>query len=143
MKHKGQFTKVGKSKRHIYGPKGLLVCGYPEKERADFLKFIDKVGLSGIRIVFASSNDLGTSVSDILTHENNAGFVGASNMPRAIVMSGLTQNELHRLLAAYRKAGFTHQIWATLTPISEKWPLEHLLNELQTENKAMNKKMKK
>jgi hypothetical protein len=126
----------------MYGPRGLLVCGYPEEERSDFLKLVDKVGLSGIRIVFAASHDLGTSVGDILTHENKTGFVGTSNIPRAVVMSGFTQNELHRLMAAYRKAEFARQIWATLTPISEQWPLEQLLNELQTENKAMKNKRK-
>ena len=54
-----------------------------------------------------------------------------------LLMSGLTQNELHRLMAAYRNAGRSRQIWATLTPFSEKWPLEHLLNELQAEERAM------
>ena len=142
MKHKGQFTKIGKSKNRMYGPKGLLVCGYPEEERTDFLKLVDEVGLVGIRIVFASSHDLGASVGGILAHENKAGIVGPSNMQRAVVMSGLTQNELHRLMADYRKAGFARQIWATLTPVSEKWPLEQLLNELQAEDKAMKNKRK-
>ena len=54
----------------MYGPKGLLVCGYPEEERTDCLKLVDKLGLAGIRIVFGSSRDLGKSVGDILTHEN-------------------------------------------------------------------------
>ncbi len=142
MRHKGQFTKVRKSKKRMYGPRGLLVCGYPEEEQTGFLKLVDQVGLSGIRVVFASARDLGTSVGDILTHENKAGFVGDTNMSRAVVMSGLTQKELHLLLAAYRKAGFASQIWATLTPISEEWPLENLLNELQAENKAMKNKKK-
>jgi hypothetical protein len=142
MKHKGQFAKVGKSKKRMYGPRGLLICGYPEEERTDFLKLVDQVGLSGLRVVFATSHDLETSVGDILTHENKAGFVSASDMPRAVVMSGFTQKELHLLLAAYRKAGFAGQIWATLTSISKEWPLEKLLNELQAENKAMNNKRK-
>lgn len=137
MKHKGSFTKIAKSEERMYGPKGLLVCGYPEEERADLIKLADKVGLGGIRVVFAASHDIGTSIGDILCHENKAGFEDESSMPRAVVMSGLTQNELHRLMAAYRKAGRPRQIWATLTPFSEKWPLEHLLNELQAEERAM------
>jgi hypothetical protein len=137
MKHKGSFTKIAKSEKRMYGPKKLLVCGYPEEERAGFIKLTDKVGLGGIRVIFATSHDLGTSIGDILSHENKVGLKGESNMPRAVVMSGLSQNELHRLMAAYRKAGRSHQIWATLTPFSEKWPLEHLLNELQAEERAM------
>ena len=127
----------------MYGPRGLLVCGYLEEERTDFLQLIEQIGLSGIRVVFASTHDLGTSVGDLLTRENKIGFEYPSDMPRAVVMSGLTQNELHQLLAAYRKEGFLRQIWATLTPVSEKWPLENLLKELQAENKAMKNKRKK
>jgi hypothetical protein len=139
MKHKGSFTKIAKSKKRMYGPRGLLVCGYPEEERAGFIKLADKIDLGGVRVVFATSHDLGTSIGDILCHENKAGFEGESVMSRAVVMSGLTQNELHRLMAAYRKAGRPHQIWATLTPFSEKWPLGHLLDELQAEGRAMKK----
>ena len=35
MKHKGQFTKVEKSKKRMYGDRGLLVCGYRQEERTD------------------------------------------------------------------------------------------------------------
>jgi len=140
MKHKGRFTKIGKSEKRMYGPKGLLVCGHPEEERTDFLKLVDKAGLAGIRVFFVSSHDLGTNVGDILTHEKEAGSAGVSNMPRAVIMSGLTHNELHSLMAAYREAGFARQIWATLTHVSEKWPLKDLLNELQAEQRAMETK---
>lgn len=137
MKHRGSFTKVAKSEKQMYGPKGLLVCGYPREERADFIKLADKAGLEGIRVVFATSRDLGTSIGNIISCKSKTGLEGESNMPRAVVMSGLTQNELHRLMAAYRKARRSRQIWATLTPFSEKWHLEHLLKELQAEERAI------
>ncbi len=139
MKHKGTFTKIAKSEKCMYGPRALLVCGYPEEERAGFIKLADKVGLKDIRIVFAASHDLETGIGDILCHEDKAGIGDESSMPRAVVISGLTQNELHQLMAAYRKAGRTRQMWATLTPFSEKWPLKHLLTELQAEDRAMKK----
>ena len=143
MEHKGQFTKIGKTDKRIYGPRGLLVCGYTKEERSDFLKFIEKAGPANIQIAFASSVDLGTRVGDVLVKKEEAESVQKSDMPRAVVMSGLTQNELHGLMAAYRQAGFKRQIWATLTPVSEKWPLEVLLKELQAEDKTMKDKAKK
>ena len=140
MNHKGRFTKIDKSEKRMYGPRGLLVCGYPARERRDFIGLADRVGLGGTRVVFATTRDLRTNIGDILCYESETGLKGESIMARAVVMSGLTRNELHRLLAAYRKAGKTPQIWATLTPISEKWPLEYLLNELQSEDRAMKKR---
>lgn len=137
MTHKGEFTKVEKSSERMYGPTGILVCGYIEEDRADFLKLVDKAGLTHIRVVFATTHDLKTRVGEIFSHENMAGLKDESGMPRAVVMSGLTQNELHGLLGAYREAGLVRQIWATMTPVSEAWPLEQLLNELQAEDRAM------
>jgi hypothetical protein len=137
MEHKGRFTKIGRSKERMYGPRGLLVCGYGEGERSGFLKIIGDAGLAGTRVVFASSRDLGTGVGDMLTREHEAGPLEESDMPRAVVMSGLTQDELHNLMGTYKKAGSVPQIWATLTPVSEKWSLKYLLAEVQSEHKAM------
>jgi hypothetical protein len=142
MEQKGQFTKVEKSEKPMYGPRGLLVCGYTEEERTVFLDLVDKAGLAGIRVVFASSRALGTSVGDLLNREGKEESDDAPNMPRAVIMSGLTQNELHNLMAAYRKSGFPRQLWAALTPVSEGWPLEQLLIELETEDRIMKSKGK-
>ena len=139
MKHRGRFTKIGKNKKRMYGPRGLLVCGYPEEERTGFRDLADKAGLGDIRIVFATSRDLEIGTGDILRRENRPGAKGDSDIPRAVVMSGLTQNELHRLMAAYKESGRSRQIWATLTPFSEEWTLKHLLRELRAEEGAMKK----
>jgi len=140
MKHRGRFAKIGKTGKRMYGPGGLVVCGYPQEERADFIELIEEVDLGDIPIVFATSQDLETGMGDILRRENSSGIGGDSGMPRAVVMSGLTQNELHRLMTTYKRTGRPRQIWATLTPFSEEWTLKHLLQELQAEEGAMTKR---
>jgi hypothetical protein len=52
-------------------------------------------------------------------------------------MSGFTQNEVHKIMYAYRQAGLPAQLWATLTPVSENWLLAELLNELVKENEIL------
>ena len=137
MEHKGKFNKVKKSNKPMYGPRALLVCGYLEEEQSVFLGLIEKTGLDGVRVIFATTRDLTKTVGDILSNENFEGSTATSDMSRAVVMSGLTQKELHNLMGTYRKTGFTPQIWAALTPVSEKWPLETLLDHLVEEKKAM------
>lgn len=78
----------------------------------------------------------------MLNTEHKAGPAGTSDMPRAVIMSGLTQNELHLLVRSYREDGLVRQHWATLTPHSEGWTLESLLKELQAEHEAMKNKRK-
>ena len=137
METKGTFAKIGKTEEPMYGPRGLLVCGYAEEERLEFLSMIEKSGLADIRVVFASPLDLEASIGDLLVKKDKAGSVEASGMPRAVIISGLTENELHGLMSAYKQAGFKRQIWAALTPVSEKWPLKFLLEELQAEDRAV------
>lgn len=140
MEQKGEFKKVDKTDKRMYGPRGLLVCGYPEDDRNTFLDFIDKTNISNIPVIFAVNGDIEQNLGDLFTHEHKTGITGLSELPRAVIMSGLSQNELHSLMNAYKKAGFVSQIWATLTPTSESWTLKAILIELLAEAKAMQKK---
>jgi hypothetical protein len=60
-----------------------------------------------------------------------------SGLPRAVIMAGITQNELLRLMGTCKQAGMQPALWATLTPTSATWPLAALLAELAAERKAL------
>ncbi|MBN1106538.1 MAG: DUF3783 domain-containing protein [Deltaproteobacteria bacterium] len=137
MKHKGTFRKVPRSGKRMHGPRALLICGYPEGERGRFLEMLEAIGLGAVPMVFATYEDLDATVGDLLTSSDKAGLEAASPMQRAVVMSGFTQKELHTLMGAYREAGLPHQLWATLTPVSERWPLGTLLRELERESESL------
>ncbi len=139
MEQKGEFNRIGKSGKRMYGPRGLLVCGYTEEERMTFLDFISALNMEDIPIIFAGNKDIGNTLSELLNLIHKAGITGPSDLPRAVIMSGLSQNELHKLMRAYREAGFMSQIWATLTPTSETWTLKSLLIQLLAEARAMQK----
>ena len=79
----------------------------------------------------------GLSVGELAKLDSGTGAGLSSGLPRAVIMSGITQNELHLLMSGCRKAGMKQALWATLTPISETWPLQNLLQELAAEHKAM------
>ncbi len=140
MEQKAEFKKVDKSDKKMYGPRGLLVCGYPEEERETFQEFISKTEMGEIPVIFGINEDVETKLGELFTHEHRAGIKGPSELPRSVIMSGLSQNELHGLMGAYREHGFEKQLWATLTPTSETWTLKALLIELLAEARAMQKK---
>ena len=140
MEQKAEFKKVEKSEKKMYGPRGLLVCGYAEEERKVFLDFTSKIDMSDVPVIFAVNEDVEAKLGELYTHEHKTGITGPSELPRSVIMSGLSQEELHRLMAAYREAGFVSQIWASLTPTSETWTLKALLIELLAEARAMQKK---
>jgi len=139
MEKKAEFSKIDKSDKKMYGPRGLLVCGYPSEERESFLELAEKT-LGEIPLIFAVNTDINITLAGLFKHDHKAGMTGPSDLPRTVIMSGLSQNELHALMGAYRREGFVRQLWATLTPVSENWTLKALLIELLSEAEAMSKK---
>jgi hypothetical protein len=58
------------------------------------------------------------------------GFGGgtASDLPRAVIVAGISEKELHLLMSGCRKAQMQQALWATLTPTSTDWALKDLLS---------------
>ena len=139
---KGEFQKVGKSEERMYGARKLLVCGYPVQDQAPLLSFLEALGFKDLPVVFVTEEDLQLSLETLLNRGDKEGFGIASDMPRAVILSGFTHNDLHELISGYRQYQLPEQLWATLTPISEKWPIADLLDELSKEAQTM-KNMRK
>ena len=134
-----KFEKVEKSSQRMHGPKGILVCGYAPAEHEPLADALAQIGFADRPVIFATDRDAERALIELLSSENRSGMGMPSSMPRAIIMSGFTQEELHILMNAYRKAGLPPQLWATLTPVSENWTLATLLLELSKEDKALKK----
>jgi len=130
----GEFQKIQASDERMYGPKGIVVCGYPSSEHKYFAMFMEEAGFADRPILFARAEDGEKTLKALLGLTSGWGMGEPSDLPRAVIMSGFTQNEVHTIMAAYRQAGLPHQLWATLTPISENWLLGDLLAELLKEN---------
>ena len=133
----GTFHKLGRNEERLYGPKGIIVCGYPPDEQKSLAGALEKLALGDRPAIFASDTDGERTLKELLSSENRYGMNIPSALPRAIIMSGFTQAEVHLLMGAYRQAGLPRQLWATLTPVSETWSLGRLLKELAAEARAM------
>ena len=139
----GEFQKVARSEKPLYGPRKLLLCGFAAEVQPKFIKLLDMIGLSEMPLVWVTEDQAGLSVGELAGLENGSGTGLSSQLPRAIIMSGITQNELHLLMSGCRQAGMQQALWATLTPISETWPLQNLLQELAAEHQAMQARKQK
>jgi len=133
----GKFEKIQDSDERMYGPKGILVCGYPPPEHRFFALFMEKAGFSDRPIIFPTNKDAGRPLKELLCLASGSGMGELAELPRAVIMSGFKQNEVHRIMVAYRQAGLPAQMWATLTPVSENWLLSDLLEELVKENESL------
>jgi len=143
MAQEGTFTKVEKSSEQMYGPKGLLVCGYPESEQQTLLSLLKENELSACPVIFATNGDIQKSLKEAFNLDHKHGQGENSDMKRVAILSGFTQNELHTIMECYKGSTLPIQLWAALTPISENWSVAALLDELSAEHEEMNNKKKK
>lgn len=133
----GEFQKVSRTDRQLYGPRKLLLCGFAAEVQSKFIALLDMIDLAELPLVWVTEDQADLDVGELFRLDNGAGAGLSSQLPRAVIMAGITQNELHLLMSGCRQTGMQQALWATLTPISETWPLKNLLSELAAEHRAM------
>lgn len=135
----GTFKKIGESAEPMYGPRAMLVCGFRPSEQKTLMKLLETARLTDIPVLFAADTDAGTCLGELLTLPDRSERNTCGDMERAVILSGITEIELHQILAGYKTTGLPRPLWATVTPVSEKWALSTLLKELKKERIAMKK----
>ena len=136
------FEKVTASDKLMYGPRKLLLCGFPAEAQPKFKTLLKMIGLADLPVIWAVSEQARLRLADLLDLADGTGEGVSSLLSRAIIVSGITEKELHTLMNACRQTGMKAALWAAVSPTSETWTLEQLLTELEAERTAM-KKMKK
>jgi hypothetical protein len=131
------FSRVEETDKRLYGPRKLLVCGYAAEDQAALRTMLAGLNLADLPLVFAATAQLEWHLKRLLELPAETGLKEESDMRRAVIMSGISEKELHMLLGGYRARGLPAQLWATLTPVTEAWPLRQLLDELAAEHEAM------
>jgi len=133
----GKFEKVGRSDTALYGPRKLLLCGFAVGAQPKFRAVLKMIGFDTVPKIWVGTEQAERVLAELLTLEDEAGAGTPSALPRAVVVAGITESELIRLMTACKKTGMTNALWATLTPTSEHWTVKQLLDELATERRAM------
>ena len=134
------FEKVSSTDKALYGPRKLLLCGFSHSIQPKFNTLLELLGLSAIPKVWVTEAQADILISKLLEFEDGTGWGVSSELPRAIIMAGITQKELHQLMTGCRQSKMKQTLWATLTPTSENWTIQNLLTELAAEHQAMQKK---
>ena len=135
-----KFEKVSPSDTRLYGPRMLLLCGFSQSVQPNFNKLLELIGLSQIPKVWVTDDQADIRVGELATLPDNTGFGISSELPRAIIMAGITQSEMHGLMSGCRKSRMKETLWATLTPTSETWTIQSLLKELAAEHEVMQRR---
>ncbi len=134
---KATFRPIGDSDQHMHGRPAILASGFTPTEQRQLRSQMDEAGLSCVPIVYITADSLSLTPAELagLPGETNAGLT--AELPRVIVLSGLTERQLHLVMDSYRAGDLPRPIWASVTPVSADWTLKSLLVELLKERDAM------
>ena len=136
----GKFEKVTRSEKTLYGPRRLILCGFAAGLQDTFFKILEYSKLPDIDLVWAGEAQADEKIGQIMELPNGTGADIDSTLPRAIVVAGISENDLHNLMNTCQASGMQPPLWAVLTPVSETWPLGELITELAAERDALAKK---
>lgn len=137
---KGRFEKIENSDKCFYGPRLLLLTGFISDVQTKFKTLLQTIGFTDLSLVWATDDQSETPIEDLVQLPDGSGTGRSSSLPRAIIVGGITEKELHQLISGCRAAGLKQVLWATLTPTSVTWQLKQLLVELAAERAALSRK---
>lgn len=131
------FSPIGNSETRMHGSPAILASGYSAAEQQQLRQMLDSAGLTDIGLIYITAESLSMTLKALAEHpaETNAGQT--AELPLAMILSGLTERELHAIMDQYRKSALPRPLWASATPTSENWTVKQLLIELLKEREAM------
>lgn len=127
------FKTVGETDHRMYGPRSIVVFGFSGGERKIIFNVFQDLKFKDLPVVFTGGGDNTALMKEMVGRAHKSGLAEACDLTPAIIMSGLTEKELHKTMAACKRRKLPPILWATLTPTSENWTVEALMSELMTE----------
>lgn len=137
MTPEGTFSKLASDETPLYGPPKFLLCGFAREAARRFAAVAAAAGLATVPKVWVETGQATSTLAVLLRLPDGTGAGRPSHLPRAVIVSGIPQAGLARLLTRWRRAGGKGVLWAVLTPVSETWTVERLLAELEREHRAL------
>jgi len=131
------FEKIQRSDKRLFGPRKLLLCGFAAEAQPDFESLLEILGIADLPLIWILQEQAAETINALVDLADGWGATQSSTLPRAIIVSGISENELHQLMTGCRRAGMKQALWAALTPTSIQWPLQQLLAALSAEHQAL------
>lgn len=135
-----KFEKVSRSGKTLYGPQKLLLCGFADTAQPKFLTVLQMGGLADVPTVWVAHDQAETRLQALVDMPDRFGWGSSSELPRAVIVSGITEKQLHALMTVCRKTGMQQALWAVLTPINIQWTMQELLAQIEAERRALQSK---
>ena len=142
MKKHG-FQKIDPRGEEICGPEAVLVCGFPATVEEPLRDLLARVDAPNHRVVFCTPRMVKQELGRALEpgpDETDETPAAPDELPRVMVLSGMTGGQLQNFVSTYRTAGLPRPIFASTTPINVGFPVGRLIVDLLKEQRAMSQR---
>jgi hypothetical protein len=133
----GEFKKIDQDEGAPLGPLALLLCGFSLEESRTVSSFLGTIDASEHRVVLCTEPMLVQSLGEALTTTEESPPVPPDQLPRVMVLSGMTGAQVRVFLDQYASTQLPRPIFATVTPSNLNFTVRDLLIELLEEHRAM------
>ena len=137
------FKAVGDSDERLHGHPAIIVAGHPAAEQETVKGLLTTLDMSDVALIVVTTETLDTSLAELSQLADGAGLGQEAHLPRAAIMSGLTERQLHAVMKGYGTTGLARPIWASVTPTNSSWPVKAMLVELLKEQEALREAMQR
>ncbi len=139
MTENGTFRKLDPNQENeeIIGPPAVLCCGFTPQEMMLIKTLLKAVGAEGHQTFLCTEQMIMQPLGQALQSTKQLTPVPPSKLPRVMVMSGLTAEQINGILASYDLTKMRRPIFATVTKRNLNFTVRELLVELLQEHKAM------
>ncbi len=139
-RHQGTFRKIDDDKDPGLGPPALLICGFDPAVAEKLRPVLSELGAPDHRLIFCTPAMVKQPLAQALEGADREEPAAPDQLPRVMVLSGLSGAQINAFLRKYAELGLPRPIFASVTPSNLKFPVGKLLNELLKEQRAMSRR---
>lgn len=137
MTDEATFESIDQDDAPGIGPAAVLLAGYGPEADAPVVALLTAAGALGHRVLRVTREMLQGTLAMALGDPGGGAALGAAELPRVAILSGLSGRQLHAVIDGWRETGLPRPIWASTTPNNLTFGLRDLLKELLAEQRAM------
>ena len=137
MSDDAQFESLDQDDQPGVGPDALLLAGFDLDAVATVRDLMAQVGAPTHRVLRCSEAMLPMPLEEALNQTRPGKAVEPEQLPRAVILSGLSGRQIHAIIDHWKGTGLPRPIWASTTPNNLSFTVRDLLKELLAEQRAM------
>jgi len=138
----GTFKRIEQEEGERFGTPAVLLCGYSQAEADAIVGLMERIDCGDHRVLLCTEKMLEQTLGHALETIEQTEPVAQDKLPRAMVLSGFSGAQIHKLIDNYAYAGIRRPIFAAVTPNNLNFTVKELLVDLLKEHRAMTQKQK-